>query len=149
MGSVDSSDFSHVSMPCTSKPALKKQITFDLEIRFKESELITSGCCFHGLSASTGPLTLARKPWTSLKRLRSQSLGQGSGLLEMSPRVKNKKVGKIYYRDFHFRGDVVSHHRYTRASIKPDKLELNETFQRRRHSDPCPLLQVSFCMNLK
>lgn len=149
MGSVDSSDFSHISMPWTSKPALKKQITFDLEIHFKESELITSGCCFHGLSANTRLLTLACKSWTSLKRLRSQSLGQGSGLLEMSPRVKNKKVGKIYYRDFHFRGDIISHHRYTRAYVKPDKLELKETFQRRRHSDSCPLLQVSCCMNLK
>lgn len=101
------------------------------------------------VSVSTRLLTLACKSWISLKRLRWQSLGQGSVLLEMSPRVKNKKVGKIYYRDFHVRGDVISHHRYTWAYIKPDKLELKETFQRRRHCGSMSLASSQLLYELK
>lgn len=52
------------------------------------------------VSVSTRHLTLACKSWISLKRLRWQSLGQGSVLLEMSPRVKNKKVGKYIIEIF-------------------------------------------------
>lgn len=57
----------------------------------------------------------------------------------MLPRVKNTKVGKIDYRDFHFRGDVISH-QYIRAYIKSDKLGQKEFFQRRKKA---PLWSMS------